>query len=457
MGEKRGKGVLELQCQHVTTPAPATPRVSQVTLQFGLPRASVATGPIDPIRLSLGPGRIVALIGPSGSGKSVTMRQIEAARPGACNVQRVSFAPGRPIVEAVLAAGTLADTLSILSTCGLGEARLWIRHYRELSDGERFRARLAKAVGHCSGSAGESLLLCDEFCSGLHRRVAKAISYNLRKLVTQRGLCLVVATSGDDVLTDLQPDATVCLSDDGTHRMVEAVPVRRAISFARRLHIQPGCKRDYEAFKPMHYRQADELGFVDRVFVMREGVGGPPVGIVVYSHGPLELALRNQATGGRFIREPALLNRELRILRRLVIHPDLRGCGLGHRLVAQTLPLVGTRYVECLASMGAVNPVFEKAGMERIGECRPGKEQVRALAALAEAGVDPFGRDFVLQVCRRPRVRRIVARLVFHWYRATTGRGQRRVARQSPQLLAQTFRGLIGSSPVYYLWCRDEQ
>jgi hypothetical protein len=107
--------------------------------------------------------------------------------------------------------------------------------------------------------------------------------------------------------------------------------------------------------------------------------------------------------------------------------------------------------------MGAVNPVFEKAGMNRIGQCKLPPEQARATAELAKGNVDPFGRDFVVEVCRRPRVRRIVARFVYNWYRATTGRGERRVARQTPQVLAQTFRGLIGSRPVYYLWCRDEQ
>jgi len=99
--------------------------------------------------------------------------------------------------------------------------------------------------------------------------------------------------------------------------------------------------------------------------------------------------------------------------------------------------------------------VFEKAGMTRVGQCALPPKQARVLDELTRLNVDPFGRDFAVQVCRRPRVRRIVARFVYNWYQATTGRGERRVARQSPQVLAQTFRGLVGSRPVYYLWCRD--
>lgn len=455
LGGSTVDGVLELRCRQPTGEVRSTARVTQVALQFGLSRGQADRAPSDRIRVHLGPGRITAFVGPSGSGKTTALSQIEACYPNAHSVQRVSFVPGRSIVDSVLPAGTLGEALSILSACALGEPRLWIRYYRELSEGEKFRARLARALGLHTGTGAAAPLLCDEFGTSLHRRAAKAIAFNLRKLVSRCGLNLVVATSNEDILGDLQPDTTVHLLGSGRHQVIERKPTRRAISFSRRLRIEPGGKRDYEQFAAMHYRDTDELGFVDKIFVLREGLGGELLGIVVYSHGPLELALRNRATQGRYVRNPGRLNRELRILRRLVIHPDVRGCGLGHRLVRETLPQVGTPYVECLAAMGAVNPVFEKAGMKRIGTCAQPADQARALTELTRLEVDAQARDFVLQVCRRSRVRRIVARFVYNWYRATTGRGERRVARQSPQVLAQTFRGLVGSRPVYYLWCRD--
>jgi len=43
---------------------------------------------------------------------------------------------------------------------------------------------------------------------------------------------------------------------------------------------------------------------------------------------------------------------------------------------------------------------------------------------------------------------------VYEWYSATTGGGRNRVERQSPEFLAQLFRGLVGVKPVYYLWQR---
>lgn len=162
-----------------------------------------------------------------------------------------------------------------------------------------------------------------------------------------------------------------------------------------------------------------------------------------------------KATDKWFSRNPKRVNRSLRILRRLIIHPDIRGCGLGHYLVRKTLPLVGTEYVECLATMGEFNPVFEKAGMKRIGQYEIQPQCKVALDALRAMDVDPNSREFPIQVCRRPRVRRIVAQVVHDWYATTTAEGEERAGRQSPRLLAQTFRGLIGSRPVYYLWKKE--
>jgi hypothetical protein len=157
-------------------------------------------------------------------------------------------------------------------------------------------------------------------------------------------------------------------------------------------------------------------------------------------------------TGRRFQRNARRLNRELRVLKRLVIHPDVRGCGLGHWLVRQTLPLVGTPFVECLAAMGAVNPVFVKAGMRCIGVCEVSSLQDEIIGELRVLGADPLVADFVEQVRRRAAVRRLVTRAVRGWYQGMTGVGERRVSRHTATTLAQTFRQLAGSQPVYYLW-----
>ncbi len=452
------KRQVNLKCVREQRLGRPSARTAAVGIRFGIPLFGSSTTVVGSTRIALGLGRITLLVGPSGSGKSSALGRIEGHFSGGCTVNRVSFPPEAAIIDRVAPWAALDEALSILTCCGLGEPHLWVRRFGELSDGERFRARLARAIAlHSRNGTAGAPLLCDEFCSVLHRRVARAISYNLRKLVTRRNLSVVLASSNEDVITDLQPDTIVWLRGCGRCEVEQrAVRPNRPISFRRRLKIELGCKRDYGSFASMHYRAADELGFVDKIFLLRDGTHGDPLAIVVYAHGPLELSLRNRETGRLFSRNPKRVNRSLRILRRLVVHPDVRGCGLGHYLVRKTLPMVGTEYVECLAAMGEFNPVFEKAGMKRIGQYDITPCRAKALEDLRALEVDPTGRDFTMHVCRRRRVREIVAKVVYDWYAATTVGGERRVERQSPQFLAQTFRGLIGLRPVYYLWRKSE-
>ncbi len=455
---------MPLTCVRQSGPVRTSTRTAQVHLRFGVPPGEQPVSIASGASIRLGPGRIVLLTGPSGSGKSSALSAIESQFAAACNVQRVGFSVDCGIIDEVAPHGDLAEAASILTVCGLGEAGLWLRPFEALSEGERFRARLARAIslqGNRSVHLDAPLvapLLCDEFCSGLHRRAAKAIAHNLRKLVTRHGLCIVVACSTDDLTADLDPDTLVQFSASGSCGVSDRTPhTNAAPSFRRKLRIEPGVKRDYENFAGMHYRSTDELGFVDRVFVLRDGAGGDPLGIVVYSHAALELSLRNKATNGWFSRNPQRVNKHLRVLRRLVIHPDVRGCGLGHHLVRKTMPLLGTEYVECLAAMGEFNPVFERAGMIRVGQYdAPPGPQV-ALDLLRAMDVDPHSVEFAIQVARRPAVRTVVAHAVADWYSATTAGGEKRVERQSPEVLARTFRGLIGVRPVYYLWCRGRK
>lgn len=447
---------LTLDVQRTHQAGPWSGRLAEVCLRFGICPEPEQVVLAKQFSMPLGRGTVAMIVGPSGAGKTSLLETLGRHNADSRHVNRVRF-PAKPaIVDAVACRQSLREALSILTACGLGEPRLWIRRFDELSDGERFRARLARAISlHLQRRDPSPPLLCDEFGSILHRRAAKAIACNLAKLARRRGITFVVALAQEDLIADLQPDTLVRFRGQGLCEVTTATPKESRPSFARRFHIESGRKADYDFFAPMHYRHRDELGFVDKVFVLRDGVGGDPLGIVVYAHGPLELNLRNVATNGRFRRNPKRLNRELRILRRLVIHPDIRGCGVGHWLMRKTLPMAGVPYVECLAAMGQVNPVFEKAGMQRIGICAPPPGRKRLLSWLRRQGADPLDRDFEEKVARRRKIRAVVADVVRDWYQATTGAKRDRVAGQTPKLLAQTFRQLAGSEPVYYVWNRD--
>jgi len=433
---------------------PMTPRMRSVCWDFGIPPRETPAVIAENLQLTLKPGTLVLLTGPSGAGKSSVLQAVAERLGDVAWVGQASFARDRAIVDGIAPRRPLSEALAILTACGLGEPRLWVRRHADLSEGERFRAALALAIGQAVSDGGTRPILCDEFTAILHRRLAKAVAYNLRKLVTRSGLILVAATTHEDILQDLRPDVVVRLGQGGPTVQTGA-PRSSPISLQRRAVIEPGSVRDYAAFAPLHYRHRDGLGFVDKVFLLRERRAGQPLGILVFAMAPAELTLRNRATRGRFVRNMRRVNQDLRILRRLVMHPDVRGCGLGHWFVRNTLPRVGVRFIECLAAMGAVNPVFEKAGMTRVGRCPPPRGRVRLLERMAKHRVDPFAPDFQRRIGRCPRVRSLVERTILHWVSATTAGHKYRPESRSTEDLARAFRQLIGSPPVYYLWDRE--
>jgi len=449
--------MVRVKTQVTAPPVRRTERTTRIAAAFGLGLDRSTQRVIDRVSFNLADGRIVLLLGASGSGKTTVMKALADALPFRVTVDAAEFPPDAAIIDGVGAGLGLDETLALLSRCALGEAPLWLRRIDELSCGQRFRAALARALAAALASRPRRVLLCDEFATGLHRRAARALGFNLRRLVSEHRLCAVAASCTDDVICDLRPDVVVRFVGGGRCTVEERAPRPAApFSLRRTVCIEPGSKRDYADFAPMHYRATDELGFVDKVFVLRERRGAAALGIIVYAHGPRELALRNEATGGRFVRGLERLNRECRMIRRLVIHPDVRGCGLGRLLVRRTLPLVGTRFVECLATMGDVNPVFERAGMRRIGRCEYPPCFRVSLDRLRTLGVAPCDGGFVARVGRSREVRGIVSAAVARWYWATVGEGDRRVARQSPDMLAQLYRNLLSSRPVYYLWEASE-
>lgn len=423
-------------------------READVCLRFGVLADSNEPAVAWPVPPRLSRGTITLVSGPSGSGKSSLLAAIERTIPESRCVRQLPFPQDVSVVDAVAPGQSLMDALRALTACSLADPRLWLRRFDGLSEGEQFRARLARAIS-LRGRGPDGPVLCDEFGSSLHRRLARAIAFNLRKLASREGLTLVVATAAEDLERDLRPDVVIRLRG-GARATVETpgagAPTDDEASptFAKDLVIEPGVMDDYRSLADLHYRRRQGIGAVDRVFVLRDRRTREVLGVVVYAYPPLELALRNAAR----------LNCEVRILRRLIIHPDVRGCGLGRRLVAETLPMVGTPYVECLTAMGAVNPVFERAGMRRIGLCPGQPKYERMLRELRSGGADPLSAGFVSEVCRQPRIRRMVTQAVFDWYRAGAENAAERVARQSASMLAQTFRRLVGSQPVYYLWSR---
>ncbi len=208
-------------------PARRSLAVARVADLFGLSADELPHTVAENITLDIRPGDLVLFTGPSGSGKSSVMREV-GKQLGAVDVAALEL-PDLPLIEAL--PGSVEERLAALAGCGLSEARLLLRSPRDLSDGERYRFRLAYA---CAGARGMGhgaskevscsrpmplapcpFLHADEFAAVLDRTLAKVLAFNLRKLVTRTRVGVLCATTHDDLLDDLNPDVWVRCRGDG--------------------------------------------------------------------------------------------------------------------------------------------------------------------------------------------------------------------------------------------------
>ncbi len=326
---------------------------------FGLPEREPAHTICDGLALDVRPGDLVLFVGPSGSGKSSLVR---AAADQLSAVDAFALPlPDVPLIDAL--AGAVEERLAALAACGLSEARLLLRTPAELSEGQRYRFRLAFALAN----GGAPFIAADEFTATLDRVLAKVVTFNVRKLVTRAGVGLLAATTHEDVIDDLAPDLLVRCHGDGHIEAERRGRLRRPISFADELWLSEGSAVDWPYFARWHYR-AHRLAFVKRVILLWHGA--EPVGICVFATPAASLALRSRYFG---LSDPraavalSALNERLWLLQRVVLHPTYRGAGIASAFVRRACQSCDIDWIETLTAMGRANPFFERAGFVRVG------------------------------------------------------------------------------------------
>lgn len=316
-------------------------------------------------------GNIVYITGDSGSGKSTLLREIcsqisnskEEEFREAKVAENIQISDSEVIIEGV--GHDMNEAISILSMAGLNEAFLMLRKFGELSDGQKYRYRIAKMIG-----SGADIWALDEFGSLLDRTTAKVVAYTIQKTARKLGKTVIVATTHADLLDDLKPDIAVQkkFGDEVSATRYRKDDFSKGCSLIKNLRIEPCTMEEIKELEQFHYR-GKVRAIVKNCF--RAVIDGELAAGIVYVCPHLSLRGRNIALKGEFngqSRKVDAYRVNERILRisRVIVRPKFRSIGLGVEIVRSTMPLVKKKYVETLAVLAKYNFFFELAGMIRV-------------------------------------------------------------------------------------------
>lgn len=371
-----------------------TRRSCEAASRFGLLLEEHLREPVrDGVRIGARANTVTLFTGPSGAGKSTLLRAAgEALRARGVRVLAMDDVRlgDRPAVD--LLGGGIDGAMRMLARVGLGQAGCFLRRPRELSDGQRWRLRLAAALDRLARGGGESALLIDECCAALDPWSALGACATVRRVVRETvGLRALCASADPRVEGMLRADEVVRVGDDGSVRVERRVHREDGASFV----IEPGGMRDYAALAHAHYRK-NRPARPAKVLTarMKDDPSGDVAGVLVVAHPALNSPVREIAWPGRYAtRERGAnarrVNREVRSLARCVVDPRLRGLGIATELVRAYLRDPLTARTEAVGAMADVTGFLERAGMTR--HDLPIREpDARLLDALAHAGVDPW-------------------------------------------------------------------
>ena len=376
--KRTGKFIISIGYQ-TAAPAP-TSRVVSVAEGFGLGLDQWDKFIVyDNVELNIGPTDIVYITGDSGSGKSVLLKALEKDIKGDMGLSTINIAdikpePGKPLIETV--GKTLEEGLELLSKVGLNDAFLFLRSYEQLSDGQKYRYKIAKMM-----ESKAQFWIMDEACATLDRDTAKIVAFNLQKLARQQGRAVLAATTHTDLFEDLKPSVHIH-KRFGKEICVVYYTNQQAkeCSLTKEMQITEGTVQDWRGLAGFHYR-SHKIVAPRRIFCLKRGE--ELCGVIVYCYPPPTCFGRRSVLPKMSMKE---LNDKLSIISRVVVHPKYRTIGLGVKLVKETLAKAGTPYVEMPAVMAKYNPFGEKAGMRKIAEQPPPKEALKIAETLQHLG-----------------------------------------------------------------------
>ena len=192
-----------------------TPNVRSLMRIFGLTTDDVRRPLMEfDLSLDIKPGQICFITGPSGTGKSVLLREIAAgfAAKDKLDINRIKLPETGALIDRFNSA---PSGLKALSRMGLSDVSAMLLPPALLSEGQKYRYRLARAI-----ESGRPVIVADEFCSALDKVTAGLLCLKLRHIADQTGLTFLLAGHSRGLMPDLLPDTIINVHSGGSVRLL---------------------------------------------------------------------------------------------------------------------------------------------------------------------------------------------------------------------------------------------
>jgi ABC-type phosphate/phosphonate transport system ATPase subunit len=226
----------------LSSPLIRTGATRKIQQAFGVSRDMLTTTLFADINFTIQPHDIVLICGPSGAGKTTLLSLLarrlldpEGSPMGLTGVIEVpknvtvsTLGPlrsSRPLVNS-LGRVSFEHALFALNVSGLAEAHLYVKRFRELSNGQRYRAMVANLI-----ASQADVWVADEFCATLDPLTANIVSRNLRRCAKQLGVTAILAAANwGEFIHELRPDTIVHLRAPWDYKIFSWDEFQRAIS-----------------------------------------------------------------------------------------------------------------------------------------------------------------------------------------------------------------------------------
>lgn len=221
-----------------------TLKTHSIQQAFGISPSNLQTVLLNDFTMSIEPGEICLVIGPSGSSKTTLLNLYKSdGKPHA-----IAKMTGKITWPSNYSAGTLKNVYSnkalieqfknvdvetslyLMGVVGLSDAFVYLKRFKELSKGQQYRAMIALLI-----ASERNVWIIDEFCSNLDAVTSRAVAGGIQKIARKLGVTVIVASPRyEDFITSLSPDKVVKMSYSGRAEVIDGRSFINSLNIPRR-------------------------------------------------------------------------------------------------------------------------------------------------------------------------------------------------------------------------------